>query len=48
MSSPIMGLEIRDSIHVCREIGIFASGCADARFDRFIEVIRCDCRSVVN
>lgn len=47
MSSPTMGLEIRDSTHVCRESGIFAS-CANARFDRDIDVIRCDCRSAVN
>lgn len=47
MSSPTMGFEIRDSIHVCRAGGIFAS-CADARFDKDTDVIRCDCRSVVN
>lgn len=47
MSSPTMGFEIRDSIHVCRASGIFAS-CDNARFDRDIDVIRCDCRSVVN
>lgn len=46
MSSSTMGFEIRDSIHVCKERGIFAS-CDNACFDRDIDVIRCDCRSVV-
>jgi hypothetical protein len=46
-SSPTIGLEIRDSIHVCRASGIFAS-CADARFDSDIDVIRWVCNSVVN